>query len=139
MRKTKLKDFGGLEFAEGYRRIANTKSHRSQILSNLGHISAKMELNLTMVRRLRLVDYFKKNPEVLKTPVRSPVFLLGYSTFQLTFILFIYYLKSFRKSSSHWNYVPAPSPVAGSRCKSPFIMGTAGLVSPAGRARFRCQ
>ena len=77
LKKTKLKDLGSSEFAEAYRRLSDTPTHRAQVFSNLGYISARMEMNLSVARRIRLVEYFKKFPKVLEIPVRSPVFVLG--------------------------------------------------------------
>ena len=34
-------------------------------------------MNLSVARRIRLVEFFKKFPKVLEIPVRSPVFVLG--------------------------------------------------------------
>lgn len=77
VKKTKLKDFGDLGFADCYSRLHNSSVHRLEKYSNLGFISARMELNMTMSRRLRLIEYLKVYPDVLNTPVRSPVFVLG--------------------------------------------------------------
>ena len=77
MKKTKLKDLGSSDFAEAYRRLSDTPTHRAQVFSNLGYISARMEMNLSVARRIRLVEYFKMFPKVLEIPVRSPVFVLG--------------------------------------------------------------
>lgn len=79
-KKTNLNDYGTLDFKENYAVIFNTNSHLNCMknISNLGYISARIELNMTMVRRLQIINYLKENPEVLKVPVRSPVFVLGY-------------------------------------------------------------
>jgi len=77
MKKTKLKDFGDLGFVDCYSGVHNTSIHRVKKYTNLGFLSARMELNMVMSRRLRLIEYFKKFPEILQIPVRSPVFVLG--------------------------------------------------------------
>eukprot|EP00597_Dinobryon_sp_UTEXLB2267_P004715 CAMPEP_0170071386 /NCGR_PEP_ID=MMETSP0019_2-20121128/9342_1 /TAXON_ID=98059 /ORGANISM="Dinobryon sp., Strain UTEXLB2267" /LENGTH=443 /DNA_ID=CAMNT_0010279941 /DNA_START=160 /DNA_END=1491 /DNA_ORIENTATION=- len=87
VKKTGLKDFGDLGFADCYSKLHNSSVHRVEKYSNIGFISARMELNMTMSRRLRLIEeYLKKNPQVLETPVRSPVFVLGLPRTGTTFL-----------------------------------------------------
>ena len=75
--KTKLSDFGGMEFAEAYEAIASTSTQQRQHYTNLGYISGRIELNMTMVRRLKFVEYLRQVPAVSKVPVPSPVFVMG--------------------------------------------------------------
>lgn len=77
VKATKLTDFGGTEFVDAYRRLEQTRTHSSLHFSNVGYIAGHMELSFALQRRLRLVQYFKKFPEILKIPVRSPVFVVG--------------------------------------------------------------
>ena len=76
-RKTKLSDFGDMAFAEAYNAIINTSTQKMQRFTNLGYIAGRIELNMTMVRRLKFVEYMKKVPAVSKVPVLSPVFVMG--------------------------------------------------------------
>lgn len=86
VKKTKLKDFGDLGFADCYSKVHNSSVHRVEKYSNIGFVSARMELNMTMSRRLRLIEYLKRFPKVLETPVRSPVFVLGLPRTGTTFL-----------------------------------------------------
>jgi hypothetical protein len=45
--------------------------------SNLGFVSAQGELEMAMIRRLKLIDYLKKVPEILNIPIRSPIIVTG--------------------------------------------------------------
>jgi len=86
MKKAKLTDFGGTEFITAYKAIMNNKDYKSQRFTNIGYLGADIELIITWVRRLKMIDYFKQAPEVLKTPVRSPVFVMGLPRTGTTFL-----------------------------------------------------
>lgn len=73
----KLADFGDLSFAENYERVQQLPIHMMNRYSNFGFVNAAMEMTLVVARRLRLVDYCKRHPDVMKVPLRSPVFVFG--------------------------------------------------------------
>lgn len=86
MKKAKLSDFGGTEFVTAYRAIMNNKDYKSQRFTNIGYLGADIELIITWVRRLKMIEYFKQTPEVLQVPVRSPVFVMGLPRTGTTFL-----------------------------------------------------
>lgn len=86
MKKTKLTDFGGTQFAEAYKRIMNSPEQQREVYSNLGYISAKIELSMGWVRRLKVVDYMQRHKDVAAVPVRSPVFVMGLPRTGTTFL-----------------------------------------------------
>ena len=86
MKKTKLTDFGGTQFAEAYKRVLNSPEQRREVYSNLGYMSAKIELSMGWVRRLKVVDYMKRHADVAAVPVRSPVFVMGLPRTGTTFL-----------------------------------------------------
>ena len=76
-KKTKLTDFGpDLTFLRTYQLVLESDIHKALKFSNLGFISARIEMNMTMVRRLKFIDYLKHNPSVLEVPVPGPVFVM---------------------------------------------------------------
>jgi hypothetical protein len=88
-KKAKLVDFGDQDrpnFIDYYKMIMNCKEYKDEKFTNLGYIFARNELNLSFVRRLKFVDYIKKNPEILKTKVTSPVFVMGLPRTGTTFL-----------------------------------------------------
>jgi len=85
-KKTKLTDFGGMDFADTYKVIMDTATHRAQHYTNLGYVSARIELNMTFVRRLKMVEFLKNAPRVLDVPVPSPVFVMGLPRTGTTFL-----------------------------------------------------
>ena len=76
-KKTGLSDFGNPGFLELYNLVMDTETHRSQTYHNLGYIAGRIEINMTMVRRLKFLQYIKDVPALLNVPVRSPVFVMG--------------------------------------------------------------
>ena len=49
-RKTGLTDFGEMGFAEAYRFVLDTPTQKKQQYTNLGFVSARIELNMTFVK-----------------------------------------------------------------------------------------
>jgi hypothetical protein len=85
-KRTKLHDFGDLSFSHSYNAIINTETHRQLKLTNIGYLVYQIELNQTMVRRLKFIQYLKDCPQVLQIPIRSPVFVLGLPRTGTTFL-----------------------------------------------------
>jgi hypothetical protein len=86
MKKTKLQDFGGTTFADSYALITNTPSHQALKLTNLGHIMYRLELNMSMCRRLKFIQYLKDIPAILDVKVPTPVFVMGLPRTGTTFL-----------------------------------------------------
>jgi len=133
LKKTKLQDLGSADFAKAYRRLTDTPIHKDQEFSNLGYISARMEMNLSVARRIRLVEFFKKFPNVLEIPVRSPVFVLGLvplvlnntcSAWSNCIQLFIR-----TQTSPDWYDIPSPPSFSGSCGARSSAMGAVGFLS----------
>ena len=57
---TGLSDFGDLEFLKYYKMIAQNEFYKSLTFSNLGNIVAQMEFRLVMIRKLKVIQYFKR-------------------------------------------------------------------------------
>jgi hypothetical protein len=45
--------------------------------SNFGLVNATLEMSMVVARRLKLVEYYKRHPEVKNVPLRAPVFVFG--------------------------------------------------------------
>lgn len=86
MKKTKLSDFGDTTFVKNYELIADSPEMKALELTNIGYFSYRIEMNMTMVRRLKMIDYLKRNPEVLNVSVREPVFVFGMPRTGTTFL-----------------------------------------------------
>lgn len=86
MKKTKLQDFGPTTFTDSYAVIANTETHKSLKLTNVGHIQYRLELNMSMCRRLKFIQYLKDVPAVANVKVPTPVFVMGLPRCGTTFL-----------------------------------------------------
>ena len=88
-KKSKLNDYGittDNDFRKHFNLIMNSKEYKGQKLTNLGYVFANIELQMCFVRRLKFVDFIKQNPDVLKTKVIAPVFVVGLPRTGTTFM-----------------------------------------------------
>lgn len=110
IRKTKLNDLGDSTFMKNYSVILDTPAHKSLKLTNLGYIMYRLEMNMTMVRRLKLIEYLKQNPSIKDIPVRSPVFVMGMPRTGTTFLHRLLSLDPAVRSPLLWELLaPIPS------------------------------
>ena len=110
MKKTKLSDFDGTTFVKNYEVVLNTPEFKQLELTNIGYFSYRIEMNMTMVRRLKLVDYLKRNAEVNKVPIRAPVFVLGMPRTGTTFLHRLLSLDPSVRAPLTWELLaPVPS------------------------------
>lgn len=86
VKKTKLTDFGGSDFIANYQTVIDCPAHKKLQLTNIGYIMYRIEMNMTMVRRLKFIQYLKDVPEVKEIPIRSPVFVMGLPRSGTTFL-----------------------------------------------------
>lgn len=111
LRKTKLEDFGSQDFVNNYASVLNTSEHKKLALTNIGYMTYRLEMNMTMVRRLKFLQYLKEVPAVTQVPVRSPVFVLGLPRTGTTFLHRLLSLDPGVRSPLMWELL-APVPVA---------------------------
>mmetsp|Transcript_4650 Transcript_4650/g.4682 ORF Transcript_4650/g.4682 Transcript_4650/m.4682 type:complete len:474 (+) Transcript_4650:185-1606(+) len=110
-KKSGLSDFGGTGFIDAYNKIMKSEVQLNEKYTNLGYIAAKIELGMGWVRRLKLVDYIKKNPDVLQVPVRSPVFVMGLPRTGTTFLHRLLSLDPAVRAPITWELLaPVPTP-----------------------------
>lgn len=76
--ETGLADFGeDLEFVGAYERVAALPVYKAQSLTNFGFISARMEMKMSVLRRLQTRNYLKLFPNIASTKLEAPVFVFG--------------------------------------------------------------
>jgi hypothetical protein len=75
-RDTGLDDFGGDEFREPLTRLVDALEEEAK-LTLLGRMVARADLLRTLENRLRLVDLFRRHPEIASQPVERPIFVVG--------------------------------------------------------------
>ena len=111
MKKTGLDDFGKESTTfTSYSAVMNQGSQKSLIFSNLGYLSAQIELNMTFVRKLKTVEWLKLFPQVLNVPVKSPTFVMGLPRTGTTFIHRLLSLDPSVRSPYLWELL-APTPI----------------------------
>lgn len=110
MKKTKLQDFGGTTFADSYALIMDTPIHKQLRLTNLGHVMYRLELNMSMCRRLKFIQYLKDVPAIQDVKVPSPVFVTGMPRTGTTFLHRLLSLDPQVRSPLLWELLaPVPS------------------------------
>ncbi len=75
-RKTGLDDFGDDGFREGLRRLLDSYE-REAALTVLGRMMARRDAVRLLENRLRMVDTWKRYPEILRSEIARPIFILG--------------------------------------------------------------
>lgn len=110
MKITRLSDFGETAFVKVYEKVSNFPIHKSLKISNVGYLMFHNELQSSMIKRLQAIQYYKTNPDVLKIPLRSPVFVLGLPRCGTTFLHRLLWLDPAVRSPLLWELVqPVPS------------------------------
>ncbi len=114
-----LNDWGeGSTLLEYYERMMTSNFHKKQNFTNLGYISARIELNLTFVRKLKTVQYLKDVPSIKDIPVPAPVFVMGLPRTGTTHLHRLLSLDPKRRAPITWellNPVPTVKPEAGKK------------------------
>lgn len=120
MRRAKCTDFGddNMNFVRNYNAIMESPLQQTQVYTNIGYISAKMEMTMTFARRLKLVEYFKNHPDIDTISIPKPVFVMGLPRSGTTFLHRLLSLDSKRvRAPLLWELLnPVPKvPITSSR------------------------
>jgi hypothetical protein len=75
-RRTGLSDFGADGFRDGLARLVDA-FEREAALTTLGRLVARTDLLRLLQNRLRMEAALRAHPEIERTPVRAPIFVLG--------------------------------------------------------------
>ncbi len=114
MKATKLSDFGDLKFVENYKIVTDTAFFKNLTLTNLGYITAQKELQILLRKRLKFIHYMKTAPQVLKVPIKSPIFVFGLGRSGTTFVHRLMACDPKLRSPKLWELVmPVPDVPAG--------------------------
>ncbi len=121
MKETKLSDFGDLSFVDSFKVITESALQKSLTFSNIGYIMAFAEYTTNLTRRVQLIDYVKKAPEVLNIPIKSPVFVFGLGRSGTTLIHRLLSLDPAVRSPKLWELMMPVPGVHWTGSKEPFI------------------
>ncbi len=83
-RSCRLTDFGGNDFEEPFRKLAHAMDRNR--LHFTGRALAHRELLLCLANRLRIAEYFRRNPGTANVPVPDPVVVTGLLRSGTTFL-----------------------------------------------------
>ncbi len=86
IKKTKLSNFGDTRFVDNYKIVTESKTCKALQLTPVGYFSYRIELNMTMCRRLMHIDYMKRFPQISQTNIREPLFVIGMPRTGTTFL-----------------------------------------------------
>lgn len=107
-RATGLQDFGDPAFQEPMRHMLDVVE--SAPLSALGRIATRASFEKAARNRLLLTSYLERNPAVLDTPIRRPVFVLGFPRTGTTVLQNLLCLDDRRRGLAFWE-LASPVPV----------------------------
>ena len=75
-RRTGLSDFGDEWFRDPLRRLLDAYE-KEAALTTLGRLIARNDILRLLENRLRLIDTWKRHPEILSTPICQPIVIIG--------------------------------------------------------------
>jgi len=124
-RSTGLTDFGKdmKMWWEGYFLLYNEL--KSQDFTPLGRLLVQQSMAYRLARRLKIVDYLKKNSEILSIPLSKPIFITGLPRTGSTLLFYLLCQDPQTKSPRNWEtLMPVPSPEKGDCRNDPRLTST---------------
>lgn len=107
-RSTGLSDFGGEQFLAPMRQLLQATS--AAPLTPLAHVFMRQTFLKALVQRLRLQDLLKQQPHILDTPLRRPIFVLGFPRSGTTLVQNLLGCDPRRRGLAFWELVtPLPA------------------------------
>ncbi len=119
--KAGLDDFGDQRFLVGLEQLL-TSIHEEAQLHAMGRSLVQQLMIRLLVNRLQMQDEFKRCPDILQTPIKQPLFVMGLPRTGSTYL---HNLLS-QDPASRWlhlweAYTPSPSPDPGTLASDPRI------------------
>jgi len=107
---TGLSDWGGDEFRAPLSALLGSYETDAR-LNFLGRLSTRRELIHRLANRLRIREDLRRHPEILKTPIRRPLFITGLPRTGTTFLHRLLALDTACRSLQLWELLePSPPP-----------------------------
>ncbi len=123
-KKTGLDDFGPDHFREGMRVLIDSITREAK-LNQLGRIMAQQQILDLLCTRLRLIDHWKRHPEVLEEKVERPLFVLGLPRTGTTILYGLIAQDPAHRSPLSWEVAhPMPPPETATYESDPRIAAT---------------
>lgn len=81
-----LTDFGDLQFIESYKIVTSSPFFKKLRLTNIGYLMCQKERLINFTKKLKVVDYLKRAPQIEKVPIKSPIVVFGLGRSGTTFV-----------------------------------------------------
>jgi hypothetical protein len=104
-----LFDYGDLEFLKCYEKFERLRESKKLIPTNIGYITMSIDLKRQLRRRLEMIAYLKKHPEILGIKINAPIFVVGLGRSGTTFLHRLLSLDPHLRSPTFWEFLyPVP-------------------------------
>ncbi len=121
MRKTRLNDWGDLEFHEPLE-ILLTSLRNEARLSQQGKFIITQHYLRLLTNILKIVEDWKQHPEIANVQINPPIFILGFPRTGTTFLHSLMSLDASHRSLRYWELLfPSPPPEPSMQDSDPRI------------------
>lgn len=104
-----LYDYGDKEFLKCYESFENLPESKKLIPTNIGYVTMSIDLKRQLRRRLEMVAYLKKHPEIMNITIKEPIFVVGLGRSGTTFLHRLLSLDPNFRSPAFWEFLyPVP-------------------------------
>jgi len=121
---TGLDDFGDDSWREPFGVLVGAIAREAQ-LNTVGRLMTRAELVRVLANRLRLVDLWKRHPEILDAEVRAPIFIVGTARSGTSILHEVLAQDPRLRSPATWEvFYSVPPPEPATYASDPRIPGT---------------
>ena len=121
---TGLDDFGDDGWREGFGVLVDAIARESH-LNTMGRLMTRAELVRVLANRLRLVELWKRHPEILEGEIRAPIFIVGSARSGTSILQEVLAQDPRLRSPATWEaFYSVPPPESASFATDPRIPGT---------------
>lgn len=108
--KTKLRDWGGLEFSESFSLLVESLLREAR-LSQRGRFVVVQHFTRLLCNILKIVDDWKRYPEIADVSIQDPIFILGFPRTGTTYLHSLIAQDPAFRSLRYWELLfPSPPP-----------------------------
>jgi hypothetical protein len=119
--QTGLEDFGGDTFREGLAVFCESASSEAQ-LNAIGSMAAPGMILASLVNRLKVTDWVKRHPQVLREKIEAPLVVVGMFRAGTTFLTYLLEKDPRHRPLLRWEAGDSvPPPTAATRATDPRI------------------
>lgn len=121
VRNTGLHDWGNLEFREPFRILIAALQNEAR-LNQVGFFILRHHYHRLLCNLLRLVEDWKRYPEIADVPLKDPIFIIGLPRTGTTYLHSLLAQDTAFRSLRYWELLfPSPPPVPSTPANDPRI------------------